>query len=98
MQAPQNLTSAADLSYIAGPAGGLRSCMQLDGSILDNLDRAVASARRLRRHPVYKDTLTYWAELLQEARRTRLGPGFMQRGKLDGLIVSLEEELAERPA
>jgi hypothetical protein len=47
---------------------------------------------------VYKDTLTYWAELLQEARRTRLGPGFMQRGKLDGLIVSLEEELAERPA
>jgi hypothetical protein len=47
---------------------------------------------------VYKDTLTYWAELLQEARRTRLDPGCVQREKLDGLIVSLEEELAERPA
>jgi hypothetical protein len=98
MQAPQNGTSAADLSYIAGSGRGLRSGMQLDGSILDDLDRAVASARRLRRHPVYKDTLTYWAELLQEARRIRLDPGCVQREKLDGLIVSLEEELAERPA
>jgi hypothetical protein len=70
--------------------------MQLGGSILDNLDRAVASARRLRGHPVYKDTLVYWGELLQEARRVRLGPAFAHREQIDTLIVQLEGELVDR--
>ena len=71
--------------------------MQLDGPILDNLERAIASARRLRGHPVYKDTLTYWGELLQEARRIRLDPAFARREQLDAAILALEGELAERP-
>jgi hypothetical protein len=71
--------------------------MTLDGPILDNLERAIASARRLRGHPVYKDTLTYLGELLQEARRIRLDLAFAQREQLDAAIVALESELAERP-
>jgi hypothetical protein len=72
--------------------------MKLDGPIVDNLERAIASARRLRGHPVYKDTLTYWGELLQEARRIRLGSGVSDRDRLEALIVGLEVELTDRRA
>lgn len=70
--------------------------MKLYGSITENLEHAVASAQRLRGHPVYKETLTYWAELLQDARRERqlLTPPHL--GLLEAAIVRLEEELADR--
>ncbi|GHH25406.1 hypothetical protein GCM10008023_38770 [Sphingomonas glacialis] len=70
--------------------------MNLAGSILENVKNAASSARRLRGHPVYKDTLTYWTELLQEARHARKdleGPGLRA---LEAAIISLEAELAER--
>ena len=70
--------------------------MNLAGSILENVKNAVTSARRLRDHPVYKDTLIYWTELLQEARRARKdleGPGLQA---LEAAIISLEAALAER--
>lgn len=70
--------------------------MNLSGSILENVENAVTSARRLRGHPVYRDTLTYWTELLQEARRARkdLTPTDLQ--SLEAAIINLETELAER--
>lgn len=71
--------------------------MELHGSIIDNLENAVASARRLRGHPVYKDTLTYWGELVQEARRVRQSSSSTQSEGLDAAIVKLEIELSERP-
>ena len=72
------------------------ACMKLHGPIVENLDHAFASARRLRNHPVYKETLTYWDELLQEARRARQDPGCRDTAMLDAAILRLELELAER--
>jgi len=70
--------------------------MQIDGSILDNLANALASARRLRGHPVYQDTLIYWGDLVQEARRLRQEPSCPQSEVLGAAIAKLESELAER--
>ena len=70
--------------------------MEMHGSILDNLANALASARRLRGHPVYRDTLTYWGELVQEARRLRQNPSCAQSEALGEAIAELESELAER--
>ncbi|MBB5714141.1 hypothetical protein [Sphingomonas aerophila] len=70
--------------------------MELHGSIIDNLNNALASARRLRGHPVYQDTLTYWRDLVQEARRLRQDPACTQTEALGAAIASLESELAER--
>ena len=70
--------------------------MEIHGSLIDNLHSAVASARRLRGHPVYKDTLTYWADLAQEARRSRQDPACAHSEALGAAIAKLEGELAER--
>lgn len=70
--------------------------MILAGPILENVKNAAASARRLRDHPVYKDTLTYWSELLQEARNARKALAGAQLYALDAAIISLEAELAQR--
>ncbi|MGY2737005.1 hypothetical protein [Sphingomonas sp. UYP23] len=72
--------------------------MNLSGSILENVQNAVVSARRLRGHPVYKDTLSYWTELLQEARRARKDLEGFQSQALEAAILNLEGELADRPA
>ena len=73
-------------------------CMKLHGSIADNLDNAVVSARRLRGHPVYKDTLVYWDSLLHEARRVRRTGSSPRPEVLDEAIARLEAELAGRSA
>jgi len=52
--------------------------MKFHGPILDNLNNALASARLLRSHPVYKDALAYWNELIQEARRIQRDPAYEQ--------------------
>jgi len=70
--------------------------MKFDGSILDNLNNGIASARRLRGHPVYRDTIAYWGELIQEARRIQRDPDDMSAHELEAAIVGLEIELAER--
>ena len=70
--------------------------MNLHGSIIENIEYAVASARRLRGHPVYRDTLTYWAELLQEARRARKDLTPANLVLLEAAVKYLEAELAER--
>jgi hypothetical protein len=66
--------------------------MRLHGTIGSNLQDAIASAKRLRGHPVYPDTLAYWNELLHEARRSRSEGG---SAALDGLIAQLEDALAD---
>ena len=71
--------------------------MNLSGSILENVENAVTSARRLRGHPVYRDTLTYWTELLQEARRARKDLEGPHSHALEAAILKLEAELANRP-
>ena len=70
--------------------------MKLDGTIHANLESAISSAKRLRGHPVYPDTLLYWQQLVSEARRTSLSENGSQPGELDALIIKLENELADR--
>lgn len=70
--------------------------MKIHGSIIDNLHYALASARRLRGHPVYRDTLTYWGDLIQDARRSRQDLSCTHSDALGAAITKLEGELAER--
>jgi len=74
----------------------LWAAMKLDGSILDYLANSLASARRLRGHPVYQDTLIYWGDLVREARRLRQDPACEQSEAIGAAIAELESELAER--
>jgi hypothetical protein len=70
--------------------------MVLHGSLVDNLDSALQSARRHRNKALYADTIDYWNALLGHSR-----------GLLDvtpnadtarRLIACLEVELADRAA
>jgi hypothetical protein len=69
--------------------------MQIEGSIRANLIAAIASAKRLRGHPVHSDTIKYWRQLLDYARRVSTQP----QGEVFGdLMVELENELTHSKA
>jgi hypothetical protein len=72
--------------------------MKIEGCLIDNLQAAVASARRLHGHPVYKDTQVYWSELLAMARAERGLHSACDQTHIDLLIAKLQQELAERGA
>lgn len=72
--------------------------MRIDGLLIDNLQASVASARRLHGHPVYKDTQTYWTELLALARAEKALHSPAERAHIELLIGTLQQELAERDA
>ncbi len=69
--------------------------MKLHGTIGSNLQDAIASAKRLRGHPVYSDTLAYWNDLLHEARRSRGELDERNRDALDVLISQIEDALVD---
>ena len=70
--------------------------MKIHGTIRANLEGAISSAKRLRCHPVYPDTLLYWQQLVSEARRTGLSKNGSHPGEFETLIIKLENELADR--
>lgn len=72
--------------------------MELAGSLRENLDAAVRSARRLRGQPVHKDTLSYWQELLSLSRATKRWEPVEDMMKLEELMATLQEEIALRAA
>ena len=69
--------------------------MRIEGSIRANLLAAVASARRLRGHKVHRDTIDYWRQLLELARRAATQP---QTEAFGDLMAELETELAHSKA
>jgi hypothetical protein len=69
--------------------------MKLHGTLATNLQDAIKSAERLRNHPVYPDTLTYWADVLREARRGRIDIVESERLAIDRLIARLATLLIE---
>lgn len=70
--------------------------MNLHGTLLANLQSALDSARRYRGKPLYRDTLSYWVDLLGHARHAvDADPDAEAVRRLIGL---LEIELAERAA
>jgi hypothetical protein len=64
--------------------------MQIEGSIRANLIAAIASARRLRGRPVHGDTIKYWRQLLDYARKVSTQP---QAEIFADLLKDLESEL-----
>ncbi len=71
--------------------------MELSGDIIRNLRSAVQSATRLRGRPVHPDTLGFWQQLLKEARRQSRLCEASQLPMMQGLIVKLENAIAEGP-
>ena len=70
--------------------------MKLDGSLAQNLEAALKSARRLRDHPVHRDTEAYWAELLAHCRAEKRSCTPAELDTLEPLMASLQDELAGR--
>ena len=64
--------------------------MQIEGSIRANLLAAVASARRLNGRPVHGDTIAYWRQLLDYARKVSSQP---QAERFDDAMADLETAL-----
>jgi hypothetical protein len=56
---------------------------------------AVESSRRLKGHPVYRDTLQFWSDLIKEARAKRVIEQIGDSGRVDELIAELECALSE---
>lgn len=69
------------------------SSMELAGSLAENLGAAIKSARRLRGHPVHRETIAYWKELLAHAREKHRRAA-LPDVVVESLIAQLEEELA----
>ncbi len=69
--------------------------MEIEGSIRANLIAAIASARRPRGHPVHGDTVKYWRQLLDYARRASTRP---QPEAFAELMAELETLLAHKAA
>jgi hypothetical protein len=72
--------------------------MEMHGSIARNLRLAVESSRRLRGHPVHRDTLQFWAELIREARAAHAAGHALGDPKVNASIAELEAMLAEHAA
>lgn len=70
--------------------------MKLHGSLLDNLGAALRSARRLKGHPVHKDTLQFWSDLMAMAREEKRKAPEGDWAETDRLVVAIELELSER--
>jgi hypothetical protein len=70
--------------------------MELSGRLADNLMGAIRSARRLRGHPVHRDTRDFWEALLAHARESQRHPGWEPDPVVDRLIGELQDEIAQR--
>jgi len=69
--------------------------MNLHGSLAENLQAAVNSAKRHKDHPVHAETVRFWAELLQYARSLRAA-GRDEASAIDPLLAELDLAVAER--
>jgi hypothetical protein len=70
--------------------------MEMHGTVEANLISAIASAKRLRGHPVHPDTLAHWSDFLHHARRELAADQSPDRQALMLLVAELEAELANR--
>jgi hypothetical protein len=70
--------------------------MILDGTLAQNLEAALKSARRLRGHPVHKETQAFWMELLAHGRAQLRSCTAAEINTIEHLLASLQEELTAR--
>ena len=71
--------------------------MKLHGSTEGNLISAIRSANRLRDRPVHSDTVKFWSELIQHARKELSCCAALPSEALRHLVAELELEIARRP-
>lgn len=69
--------------------------MELHGSITQNLQAAVESSRRLKGHPIHRDTLAFWSDLIREARARRSAGDGADDREVEEAIAELETVLAD---
>lgn len=69
--------------------------MELHGSLASNLQMALDSSTRLRGHPVHKDTVAFWSDLIGEARSRRAAGENLEDSGLDRLMADLEAAISE---
>ena len=69
------------------------SVMDLYGSLVENLEAAVESTRRLRGQRVYTDTIQFWSDLLETARRVLATVIDVNSPAVAALADQLEAEL-----
>lgn len=67
--------------------------MNLHGSLVENLEAALESTRRLRGQRVYSDTIQFWNDLLETARRVLATVIDVNSPAVAALADQLEEEL-----
>jgi HPt (histidine-containing phosphotransfer) domain-containing protein len=70
--------------------------MEMHGTVEANLVSAIASAKRLRGHPVHADTIAHWSDLLHHALRELATDQSPHRQALMQLVAELEAEVAHR--
>jgi hypothetical protein len=70
--------------------------MELAGTIAENLNAAIVSARRLRGQSVHADTLRFWQDLLDCALVKASRSALAQSDEMHRLIADLQNELAAR--
>jgi hypothetical protein len=68
--------------------------MELRGSIAQNLRAAIESSRRLKGHPIHRDTLKFWSELIAETRTRRASGELLDDPEVDEALAELELVLA----
>lgn len=71
--------------------------MEIAGSLEENLRGALASVSRHKSHPVRRETVQYWADLLSLAR-AKLASGHAASPELEVLMANLDAEVADRLA
>jgi hypothetical protein len=69
--------------------------VELSGTVIQNLRRAIDSARRHEGRPVYRETVDYWSSLVAHARDSQ-EKSREKSPKLDQLIGKLSDMLADR--
>jgi hypothetical protein len=67
--------------------------LNLHGSLVENLEAALESTRRLRGQRVYSDTIQFWSDLLETARRVLATVIDVNSPAVAALADQLEEEL-----
>ena len=72
--------------------------MELEGSLLTNLEMAVAGARRWRGRPVYPDTIKHWSAVVEIARAELEQASLTDATAIAFLADQLEDEIDRRGA
>jgi hypothetical protein len=69
--------------------------MEVHGDIAPNLGAAVQSSRRLKGHPIHRDTLQFWSDLIAEARSRRAAGEVLDDPEVAEAIAELEVVIAD---